>query len=90
MEKLIIKNFGSIKKAEIDFNKINIFIGEQATGKSLIAKVLFFCKNFFVYWQDALFFKKSIAEFDEVLIKQFGTFFYVASCGYSGGNINEK
>jgi predicted ATPase len=42
MEELKIKNFGGMKNVTIGINKINIFIGEQATGKSLIAKVLFF------------------------------------------------
>jgi predicted ATPase len=53
-ERLTIKNFGKLKNIVIDFNRINIFIGEQATGKSLIAKVLFFCKSFFEYYIEAI------------------------------------
>ncbi|MBC8277906.1 MAG: AAA family ATPase [FCB group bacterium] len=41
-EKLYIKNFAGIKEAEIELNKINILIGPQATGKSVIAKLLYF------------------------------------------------
>ncbi|NQS97101.1 MAG: ATP-binding protein [candidate division Zixibacteria bacterium] len=44
-EKLIIKNFAGIKDAEIELNKINILIGPQATGKSVIAKLLYLFKS---------------------------------------------
>lgn len=40
MEKLIIKNFGPIREAEIELKKINIFIGPQGSGKSVIAKIV--------------------------------------------------
>ncbi len=45
-ETLIIKNFGPIKSIELDLRKINVLIGEQATGKSTIAKVLAVCRYF--------------------------------------------
>lgn len=47
MEKISIKNFGPIK--EIDFcldKQFNLVIGEQATGKSTLAKCIFFSKIF--------------------------------------------
>jgi len=40
LEKLEVKNLGPIKKAKIETKKVNIFIGENATGKSIIAKLL--------------------------------------------------
>lgn len=45
MERLIVKNFIVLKDIEIDINKINIFIGQQATGKSLISKLLYYFKD---------------------------------------------
>lgn len=39
-EKLIIRNFGPIKDVELDIKKFNVFIGQQASGKSTVAKVL--------------------------------------------------
>ena len=39
-EKLIIKNFGPIKEVDLDLGRFTILIGEQATGKSTVAKVL--------------------------------------------------
>lgn len=50
-EKLIIKNFGPIKSVDLDLGKITVLIGEQATGKSTIAKVLSICR-FFSYIVD--------------------------------------
>src|SRR5580700_1409912 len=45
-EKLVIKNFGAIKHIELELSKFNILIGEQATGKSTVAKVLAVCRYF--------------------------------------------
>ena len=45
-EKLIIKNFGPIKSVELDLGRFNILVGEQATGKSTVAKVLAVCRYF--------------------------------------------
>ena len=39
-EILIIKKFGPIKKVELELRKVNIFIGEQAGGKSTLAKLV--------------------------------------------------
>lgn len=45
MQKIIIKNFGAIKEAEIDIPKTLVLIGEQASGKSTIAKLIYFFKE---------------------------------------------
>lgn len=45
-ETLIIKNFGPIKDVELELKKFNVIIGEQATGKSTIAKLLSVCRYF--------------------------------------------
>lgn len=45
-EKLIIKNFGPIKSIDLDLGKITVLIGEQASGKSTVAKVLAICRYF--------------------------------------------
>lgn len=42
MQKIYIKNNGPVKEFEMDVNKFNILIGEQATGKSTIAKSIYF------------------------------------------------
>lgn len=45
-ENLIIKNFGPLKSINIDLGKVNVIIGNQATGKSTIAKILSVCRYF--------------------------------------------
>ena len=45
MQKIVIKNFGPIKDAEIEITPLLVLIGEQATGKSTIAKLIYFFKS---------------------------------------------
>lgn len=45
-EKLTIKNFGPIKDVELEIKQFSVLIGEQATGKSTIAKLLAVCRYF--------------------------------------------
>ncbi|GCL36993.1 hypothetical protein SR1949_20990 [Sphaerospermopsis reniformis] len=45
MQKIIIKNFGAIEYAEIEVRKVLVLIGEQASGKSTIAKLIYFFKS---------------------------------------------
>jgi len=44
MQKIVIRNFGAIQEADIDIKKIVVLIGEQASGKSTIAKLIYFFK----------------------------------------------
>ncbi len=45
-EILHIKNFGPIKDVKLELKKFNVIIGENATGKSTVAKVLSMCRYF--------------------------------------------
>lgn len=45
MEKIVIKDFLIFKDIEMPINKFNILIGPQASGKSLLAKLVYFFKN---------------------------------------------
>ncbi|MBC5793866.1 AAA family ATPase [Sphaerospermopsis sp. LEGE 00249] len=45
MQKIIIKNFAAIEYAEIEVKKILVLIGEQASGKSTIAKLIYFFQS---------------------------------------------
>lgn len=45
MEKISITNFKAIEKAEIEIKNLTVFIGEQASGKSTIAKLVYFFKT---------------------------------------------
>jgi len=62
-EKLIIKNFGPIKDVEFELKQFNFLIGENATGKSTVAKMLAICRYFsyiiddpeIAIWEDSHF-----------------------------------
>jgi predicted ATP-dependent endonuclease of OLD family len=45
MQKIIVKNFGPIVDAEIEIKGLTILIGEQASGKSTLAKLIYFFKT---------------------------------------------
>ncbi len=45
VETLRIKNFAGIKDAQIELSRMNVFIGPQASGKSVCAKLLFYFRE---------------------------------------------
>ncbi len=44
MNKILIKNIGAIKKAELELNQVNVIMGPQSSGKSTIAKIISYCQ----------------------------------------------
>lgn len=44
-ETLRVENFAGIQNAEFDLSRMNVFIGPQASGKSVCAKLLFYFKD---------------------------------------------
>ena len=46
MELLEIQNFLTIREAKLDVRRFTILIGPQANGKSVVAKLLYFFRNF--------------------------------------------
>jgi len=40
MLRLVVKNFGVLKDIDIELNKTNLFIGENGSGKSVLAKLI--------------------------------------------------
>lgn len=52
---ILIQNFGPVDEARIDLNdKFQIFIGAQASGKSTICRVVYFCQKIRDYTLDFL------------------------------------
>ena len=45
-ERLKVKNFLLIKKADLKVASVNIIVGPQASGKSVLSKLLFFSRDF--------------------------------------------
>lgn len=70
-EKLTITNFLVIKKAIIEVRQINIIIGPQANGKSLIAKLLHYFKSIGGEIFEGIRKNKGKRELDKSLIEYF-------------------
>ena len=72
---VVINNFGPINKARVDLNKsFQIFIGEQASGKSTICKIIYFCQRIRDYtleflMDSAQFFQNHRNEYFNIYLK---------------------
>lgn len=70
MERLEVQNFGQIKQADITFGDLTLFVGSQATGKSILLeliKLLSDSQNIsFVLSKNGYFWKKNLQSFFEL------------------------
>ncbi len=74
-EILRINNFAGIKELEVELNKINIFIGPQASGKSITAKLIFYFKSFILEIRKGIENKENKREIDRNHINRFINYF---------------
>ena len=74
MQKLYIKHLGSIEECEINIDEFMVCTGPQASGKSTIAKSIFFFKNIknilFVEYKKKYLLNRHVAESRNVTVKQ--------------------
>ena len=75
MQTLTVKNFLTLKTINISIPKINILIGPQAEGKSVLAKLVYFFKTFVRDFQNAIVFKETRRDFDRRTLKKFSHIF---------------
>lgn len=89
MAHIVIKNVGPIKKAELDLNKINVFMGPQSSGKSTIAKIISYCswyeKNVILTSKLTKDFYKELLEFHNLEDNYFSETSYIE---YKSNNIH--
>lgn len=81
MEKIEIKDFIGIKDVAIEVKQINILIGPQASGKSIIVKLLFYFKNFISDIISAAQELESKRELDKNFKRKFKEYFPPSSWG---------
>jgi hypothetical protein len=70
VEKLRVKNLGPIKDFEMTTNRLTVLIGPQASGKSLLAQMLYFFNEFKAIFSERFPYSSVGAEWeDEVVVK---------------------
>ncbi len=82
MQRIEIKNFGPIKELSLDIKDFIVLIGPQASGKSTIAKTIFFFKSlnddlvkYFIYAIDKKDFSKSAGTYAKIIRQKFLDYF---------------
>lgn len=82
MQRIEIKNFGPIKELNLDIKDFSLLIGPQASGKSTIAKTIFFFKSlndelvkYFIEAIDKNDFSKSIGTYAKSIRKKYLDYF---------------
>ena len=73
MYNLKIKNFGVLKDIDINLNKINLFIGDNGSGKSVLAKIITIVTSFDRYSDNFLdeFYKYDIGFIEDDTVLEF-------------------
>lgn len=75
MEKIIIKNFLVFDDIEMEINKFNILIGPQASGKSLLAKLVYYFKGIGSVITDCIKNDEGLEEVHKILEREFVVIF---------------
>lgn len=75
MEQIKIKNFGGIEDLKIELNKVNLFIGRQASGKSITAKLIYFFKGITREFFDSALVERTKLQLEKKLLQKFEDYF---------------
>ncbi len=75
LEQLSVANFAGIKTAKFELSRINIFIGRQASGKSVCAKLFYYFKQSIYNIPDYIFRELNKYQIRETCTKQFLKYF---------------
>lgn len=75
MEKISITNFLLIKELDIELKRINVFIGPQAQGKSIVAKLIKFFKEIPLALSSSIALNRESADFKHEQLSKFNKMF---------------
>ena len=82
MHRIEISNFGPIKECKMDVNQFTVLTGPQASGKSTIAKTIFFFKSlnddlvkYFISAFEKNDFSSTVGSYSKILRKKFMDYF---------------
>ena len=89
--RLTVENFSVIKHAELEFGKITVLIGPQASGKSLLCKLAYFLsKKTIDLTLAAILRKDTFEEFKTDFIKEFLEWFPIETWVRSDSTVRFK
>jgi predicted ATPase len=75
MERIKIENFGGLNFVDIPIHKVNVFIGKQASGKSITAKLVYLFKGIFKEIYDGIADEKNKLEISKSILTKFKEYF---------------
>lgn len=81
MIRLVVRDFSCIRHADIEVGKLTILIGPQASGKSVISKLICFCSELQVKFYDAIEDREPLAVFNQKVVRDFSKWFPVEAWG---------
>lgn len=81
MEKLIINNFAGLKQVELEIRPITGLIGPQASGKSVIAKLLYFFREIASRLPAAIMEEQEGSKYKSECCKRFSRYFPIEATG---------
>lgn len=81
MTKLVVENFSCIKHADLEVANFTIIIGEQASGKSLISKLVYFFQGIIPNTVSFFAQEQSILDIEKDLIAKFKEWFPYSAWG---------
>jgi predicted ATPase len=90
MKILTVENFSCIKKASVDFSRLTIFIGPQASGKSVLCKLTYFFVEAALLQSEAILKKNSYEKFCEHIKTRFFEWFPASAWGKEKFKIQYK
>ncbi len=83
MEKLLVNNFAGLKSVELEIRPVTGFIGPQASGKSVIAKLLYFFREIASRLPAAVLEGQDGPQYKAECCKRFSRYFPIENIGVS-------
>lgn len=79
--RITVENFSCIKRADVELAGLNILIGPQASGKSVISKLIFFCLDVHSQIAEGIVQERTFDAFTEDIKHKFGELFPLSAWG---------
>lgn len=87
---LTVKNFSCIEDATIELSKMTVLIGPQASGKSVLSKLIYFFVDLLEYQFSIIDDSRSLDEFSERVKQRFVEWFPISAWGKAKFSLQYK